>query len=109
MYLGTIWELNIIEMGCRVHAFTSDVGTGASVTYAKGRRNIGKTDNSWCLALRNYTLSFRSVLSEDVGSNLSFDLVGVKFGVHSAICRFFEVGISVKRFTLVYLNIILRY
>lgn len=35
MYLGTIWELNIIEMGCRVHTFTSDVGTGASVTICK--------------------------------------------------------------------------
>lgn len=32
MYLGTIWELNIIDFELRVHTFTLDIDTKASVT-----------------------------------------------------------------------------
>lgn len=37
MYLGTIYELNIIDFGLRVHTFTLDFDTKDSVTYVKSK------------------------------------------------------------------------
>lgn len=57
MYLGTTRELNIIDLGLRVHTFTLDFDTKGSVTYAKRIKQCEvKTGNSGCLALRRITL-----------------------------------------------------
>lgn len=62
MYLGTIWELNIIDLGLRVHTFTLDFDTKGSVTYAKRIKQCEvKTGNSECLALRHYSLCYSVV------------------------------------------------
>lgn len=56
MYLGTTRELNIIDLGLRVHTFTLDFDTKGSVTYPKRIKQCEvKTCNSGCLALRRIT------------------------------------------------------